>query len=100
MFADKVFRLYDYQRQIGKSAMKNGLFSTIINKELHHDARMMLDDMFYMISTSRVIDPNSLTSVLRPQKRDPGLSELKDNIDRIINIAEQVVHYEPAAAAE
>jgi len=95
MFTKKFFRLYDCQKEIAQSNVKNGLFSSILNKELQYDTRLLLDDMFYMISTDRVVDPDTLKHHLRYQKTDPGLVELKDNIDKIIDIAEQVIQYEP-----
>ncbi len=95
MFADKIFQLYDYQTKIVQaSGKKNSIFSHLINRELTYGARMMLDDMFYSISTSRIVDSSTLQSSLKFQKTDASLSELKDNIDKAISIAEQVIDAE------
>lgn len=90
MLASKVFKLYEYQTQLNQQ-LKNNDFTRIINRDIPYDARMLLDDVFYMISTGRVLDPDSLHEVFRSRKHDNQVHSLQQSVDHMTKVAQAVL---------
>ena len=94
MFAQKVFELYGFQQQIQKLGV-NRIFSRMANREIGGEAVSALDNLFYMISTSRVTYPEALTELLKYERNDPGLDMLKRNINWLHRAAQRVIAETP-----
>lgn len=93
MFADKVFRLYGYQKEISMLG-KNDRFSRVLNREIGGHSSNILDDLFYRIASRQIINTEALTAHIRFERPNPAFHYLRDNMDRLISMAHLIVQSE------